>query len=321
MSIKIYTPEPKIQYISKISSLARILSVNSNDLLNISNNTQKFYKQGKLISKKNGEKRVTHDAKPNLKNIHEIIKNRLLKTVNYPFYLHGGIADPSIKRSCLSHAKTHINSHIIFQEDIANFFPNTDKNTIKKTWKYLFNFSDEIAEILSNLTTHENMLPQGWKTSGYLANLVFWEKEAQLVSNLEKKNLSYSRFIDDIVVSSPCRINNNNKNFIISSIYNMLYHYGYEPKRSKHKISTRKDPMSITGLNINPKFKSLTISKSERNEARLAVYNLEKNYNRIEKEDYIRLWNSASGIIARISLFHKKEAKTLREKINKVKLL
>ena len=60
----------------------------------IADNVDEFYKPGKVERKKNGEPRYTHDAQPILKQIHDRIKNRILKQAVYPYYMLGGISDP-----------------------------------------------------------------------------------------------------------------------------------------------------------------------------------------------------------------------------------
>lgn len=75
-------PQPSIPPIANITSLASLLSVNVTDLLYIADNINLFYKPGKILQKKNGEHRYTHDAKRTLKLIHQHIKNRILKKLS-----------------------------------------------------------------------------------------------------------------------------------------------------------------------------------------------------------------------------------------------
>lgn len=61
--------------IARIESLASILSISKEELLEISSNIETLWKPGKLLLKKSGEPRPTLDAKPPLKMLHEKIKN------------------------------------------------------------------------------------------------------------------------------------------------------------------------------------------------------------------------------------------------------
>ena len=266
-------PIINISPIAKVSSLASLLSTNESKLLYIAGNVDRFYRSGKVLKKGNGELRRTHDAEQPLKTIHEMIKRRILRKVDYPFYLQGGIADTKQPRSCRAHASNHSGKKLIITEDIKDFFPCTSEEIVKKIWQYCFRFSPEIANILTRLTTYQNQLPQGWKTSSYLANLVFWDTEPDLVSSLEQQGYSYSRYIDDITVSSGHYMNNKQKGDVISKIYGRLFSKGFAPKRSKHEILSQSQRMTVTGLGVNGK--KPTVSKHKRNRVRAGVFQLE----------------------------------------------
>lgn len=311
-------PKIKIPPFANTSSLASILSISEGELLHFVNNIGAFYKPGKLLQKKNGDPRLTHDAKPTLKQVHERIKNRILKQVDYPYYMLGGISDPENPRSCKAHASLHCSKKILISEDISNFYPNTSNETVKGIWKYCFHFSDEISEILAALTTYNNELPQGWKTSGYLANLALWNHEPILVKTLEDRGFTYSRFIDDITVSSPFFVGDEDKHFIISNIYGMLLPCGYTPKRTKHDISSRGAPMAVTSLNVNTK--KPTIPSRQRNNMRAMVYQLEKRHpTQGRNYSYYKDWISLYGKVNRVKSFHEREGCELQRRMRLIK--
>lgn len=311
-------PKIKIASISNTSSLASILSISEDELHYFTEHIDEFYKSGKLLKKKNGDPRPTHDAKPVLKQVHERIKNRILKKLDYPYYMLGGISDPENPRSCKTHALIHCDKKILISEDISNFYPNTSYEVVKRIWKQCFHFSNNISEILAKLTTYNGELPQGWKTSGYLANLALWNREPDLVKTLEEKGFSYSRFIDDITVSSPFFINDKEKHFIISKIYGMLLPCGYSPKRAKHDISSREQPMAVTSLNVNTK--KPTIPKSQRNNIRAMVFQIERQYaSQGRTRLYYKHWISLYGKVNRVKSFHKSEGEDLQRRMRLVK--
>lgn len=315
---KIRHPIANIQPMAKKSALASLLSVSENDLLRITDSIDLFHLPGKLLKKKSGEPRLTHDAKSELKKIHARINNRILKKVLFPYYLQGGIADKTNPRSCKEHAKIHAGTKIIICEDIANFYPCTLYKTVLKIWKQFFNFSNEVAEILTRLTTYEGVLPQGWKTSSYIANLAFWHCEPDLVKIIEEKGFSYSRFIDDITVSSELYISNSEKKFVVSAVYGMLFSNGYKPKRGKQEIVSREKPMTVTSLNVNSQ--KPTIPKSLRYKVRAMVYQLEKSFISIGNTiEYEKKWHSVNGNVCRVKSFHLKEGEKLQERMKKVK--
>lgn len=312
-------PVVNISPIAKVSSLASLLSTRESDLLYIAGNVDRFHRPGKELKKRNGEPRQTHDAKQPLKTVHDMIMNRILRKVDYPYYIQGGIAaDPGQSRGCRAHARIHSGKKLIITEDIKDFFPCASEEIVKKIWQHLFRFHPEIADILTRLTAYQGQLPQGWKTSSYLANLVFWDKEPVLVSSLEQQGYSYSRYMDDVTVSSRHYINDKQKVRVISKIYGMLFSKDFAPKRSKHEILSRSQRMTVTGLGVNGK--KPTVSKRERSRVRAGVFQLEKL--RIEERsdaDYGKRWERLSGLVGHISTCHPEEGRKLRVRLRKIK--
>jgi len=307
-----------ISQIANLDALASTLSIPTRELLSLSSSIDSLWLPGKKLRKANGDVRQTSDARLPLKIIHERIKNRLLKKVDYPYYLLGGIHDSLTPRDYARHSQIHAGKTILISEDIANFFPSTTAKTIRSAWQRVFNFHPEIAEILTKLTTHNDSLPQGWKTSTYLANLVFWDREPFLVERFEKRGLSYSRFMDDITVSSRSRLRNSEKEFVVSEIYTMLLSKGYSLKRSKHRIASCGHRMQVTGLNVNGCRPSMP--KEERKKIRSMVHTCEARYERDgTTEEYERLWNTTSGKVGTLTRFHKSLGGKLRERMRRIK--
>jgi hypothetical protein len=306
--------------IAKIESLASILSIGEDELLDISKNIDNLWKQGKLLYKKSGEPRPTLDAKTPLKDLHEKIKNRLLKQFPYPEYLLGGIEDKESPRDYKRHAEIHSGKCILINEDVKDFFPSSTADVVNGIWKNLFRCTPEVAALLTNITTLDGSLPQGWKTSGYLANLVFWDLEPDLVSRLAMSGFSYSRFMDDITVSSKTKIGKSSKTFIVSEIYRILFNKGYSPKRSKHEIVSNNNRMEVTGLTVNSH--QPTLLKAEQNRIRAMVHKCECNAKSDRSSsEYKELWSRTSGKIGMLARFQVRKGAELRKRLKAVKPL
>lgn len=318
MAVKNNQAYSKVSSIANIESLASLLSAAPSELTSISENIASLWKPGKTLIKQDGTPRHTHDARKPLKAIHENIKNRLLKQVSYPAYILGGISDTFTRRDYAEHAAIHANKAILITEDIKDFFPSTSSATVQNIWQRFFNFHPDVAILLTKLTTYQGLLPQGWKTSGYLANLALWDKEPEFVSQLQQRGLTYSRFMDDITVSSFHPINNKQKQAIVTSIYGMLGTRQYKPKRSKHKITSNNNCMEVTGLNVNSQ--SPSMPKKKRNNIRAQVYQCEQMFKNVGNSDLYRSrWNAASGHVGTMVRFNPGQAKTLRERLSAIK--
>ncbi|WP_052316651.1 reverse transcriptase family protein [Thioalkalivibrio nitratireducens] len=301
----------KVGPIAHVKALASILSTTPSELIALSENVPSLWKPGKVLRKKDGTPRPTHDARKALKVVHERIKNRLLRQVDYPGYLLGGISDKLTTRDYSRHAALHAKKKILISEDIQDFFPSTTAEVVQEIWQRLFNFHPDVAELLTRLTIYEGALPQGWKTSGYLANLALWRREPDFVARLHRQGLAYSRFMDDVTVSAPYPLSKTQLTNIISGIYGMLASGEFAPKRAKHKIATGRSRMEVTGLNVNAAKPSMP--KKRRDQIRAQVYQCEQGYKRDPRSpEYLTQWRNASGKVGTMKRFNPGEAKSLR---------
>ncbi|WP_419149760.1 reverse transcriptase domain-containing protein [Salmonella enterica] len=79
--------------------------------------------------------------------------------------------------------------------------------------------------------------PQGAPTSPCLSNLVCKNLDAEISFLCEKLQVRYSRYSDDITISSTnTSFSRHNAQHIIDSIYIILNKYGFNPNKYKTKI-------------------------------------------------------------------------------------
>lgn len=220
--------------IKSITSLARQLSISELELNYLADNASFLYSIAKDIVKPNGGGiRRTYNAKPRLKQILKRLRVRVLEHVNLPSYVSAGRKGASY----IDNAKTHLNSHSLLSEDVQKFFPSVSIAQVKRIFQYLYIMSPEVAELLSKLTTKDGYLPQGSPVSGSIANVVFFDKEPSLVKSLTDKNLKYTRYYDDIHISSPSSDISRDVGSIRSKVYGMLKSVGVEPHKSSDKCN------------------------------------------------------------------------------------
>lgn len=178
--------------IRDLDTLAEVLEVAPPKLERLARNADRMYRPVPK-KKKDGTVRMTWNAFRQLKAVHQLIKVRILAKATYPLYLHGGIRDRENPRDYARNAGIHAGQACVINEDIADFFPSTIPRQVRDIWEHFFRFSPDIAVCLTSLTTRRGELPQGAKTSNYLANLVFWRQEHELVLHLKALGWTYSR--------------------------------------------------------------------------------------------------------------------------------
>lgn len=304
--------------ISTSESLAKALGLNENSMLDISNRVPELHCPGPKQPKKDGTYRETHNAKELLKHVHRRIKLRLLKRVVYPSFLVGSLPnDHNLIRGTKGHIHPHLACSVVISEDVENFFPCIEASSVNSIWRHIFGFAPEVAHILTRLTTFDEVVPQGWIPSSYLANMALWREETSLVIWCQCRGIEYTRYVDDIVTSSAQPLSNEVTSELIQRIHAMLHRAGYKMKRSKHVLAREGQQKTIAGQHIN-RYKP-TLPKQTRAKVRAAVHQCE-NYarNGVNKDQMIKAVRSATGRINYLSDFHPNEAGKLRERLERI---
>lgn len=157
-------------------SLALLLGTSLVNLQNIAESASSSYRPVPQ-TKKDGSLRMTYDAYPALKRIQLQIVKKILRSVRFPRYLHGGIRDTRFPRDHVSNAALHTGATVLILDDIKDFYSSLDSQLVFAIWLRFFGFSPEVSELLTRLTTRKGVVPQGASTSSYLANLAFWDRE------------------------------------------------------------------------------------------------------------------------------------------------
>ena len=305
--------------IGSISSLARALDVDQKTLVDVARNSVRYWCPGETIIVPNKDPRKTNNARNPLKSIHGKIKTRILDHVEFPAYVMGGIAsDEFNKRDYVCHAEMHAGKSILVSEDIKSFYPSTTASTINDIWKGFFNFHPAVANMLTLLTTYKGALPQGWIPSTHLANLALWRHEPDMVQALGSLGFVYTRFVDDMTASSQEPVENEKKTEVVSTLIGLMKKCGFKPKRSKHSLALAGDCMKVVNLNVDRETPSMC--KSERNRTRSYMHKCE-TYSPTARnsQEYIQIWNKASGRVSNLKRLHPKEAELYRDRLSSIR--
>lgn len=299
----------KLRPIGSAQVLARVLGCDEALLIKLAANASKYYRVAHELKKEDGSIRIVFSVQNPLKIVQKRIKKRLLDKVFYPAYLQGGIRDLDNPRDYVRNAEIHAGSIALINEDISNFFPSISREVIFDIWMRCFNFPHVVAEILTSLTVKDGGLAQGASTSCHLANLSFWDFEPGLVAKLTAKGFRFTRFVDDITVSSINQMNAEVKGEIVSLIRRMASRKGLRLKARKHRIYASSERMLVNNLVVN---KKPSIQVEERSRIRAAVRECEMRAREgITNPEFRSLLNSVRGRVKHLERLHPKEAKSL----------
>lgn len=299
--------------IRTLESLSKALGLPKDHLVSVSLRANSLYRPGPPQVKPDGTVRETIDACDPLKPIQIRIKDNILSRVDYPEYLNGFVRG----RDYLRNAKMHAGSKYMVCMDIKNFFPSISSQVVMRVWKEFFHFGHDVSETLVGLTTLNGVVPQGGVTSPGISNLVFFKDEPLVVRKLKSLGFNYTRYVDDIVVSSGDLVSDQQKSAAISLVYGMLYRNGFRPKRSKHESFHSGQRMMVTKLVAN---KKPSLPAEERSRIRGAVHSLELMVVNPEMQSEAKAsLPSIAGRVSKLKRFHPAEGDALSKRVGIVR--
>jgi hypothetical protein len=304
--------------IGSLDSLARALNISVSKLLEVAENAQIFYIPNKPIIKPNGKTRQTYAVNEPLHSIQDNILEKIISGVEFPDFLQGSIRDLNFPRDYVRDANIHAGSASLLKLDISSFFSSTRMTLVYKIWKYFFNFPHAVAEVLTKLTVYKDFVPEGASTSPAIANMVFWDHEPKLEYELRQMGYLYTRYVDDISVSSNSKVEKKEFQDITTKIYGMFIGAGLKPNRKKRDVQAKNGKMTVHKLNVNSG--KPTLSKIERSKIRAAVKEFETlAQSATSWEEIEERYNKVNGRVNLMKRLHPNEAQKYIEKIKAVK--
>jgi hypothetical protein len=102
-------------------------------------------------------------------------------------------------KSTADHAWAHAGAEVLVTADVQDFFPTTHEWRIEEWWHA--RVEDDLARLLTRLTTYRGGLPQGAPTSPGLSNFVNRDLDDVLARRADAAGARYTRYCDDLAFS------------------------------------------------------------------------------------------------------------------------
>lgn len=307
------------QPIGSLATLAKTLGLPPKLLSDLSRKADVSYTPFNIITK-GGKSRDVFEPKYELKRLQKRINSRLFESVEYPFYLQGGIKDDAKPRDYIENSRIHSGSQFLISLDIRDFYGNIQLESVRSVFKHFFKFPDDVSETLVKLVTREGRVPQGACTSSYVANLIFHNSEYSYVKKLRDKGFSYSRLLDDVTISCNRLIPQEEATEIIKYVSGLFREHGLRLRTNKTKLERSDDlkaSYAVTGVWVGhgvPK-----IRRAERDMIRHSVYICERECVKDRYSDnYHDLWNKVSGQVAKLTRLNHVQAPALRDRMRDI---
>lgn len=206
------------------------------------------------INKKDGGLRLIESPVTQLCYIQKTLKKQLDRLYLPKISTHGYVP----KRSVYTNANPHANKNVVLNIDIKDFFPSIHFGRVMGMFqKEPFNFNKTIAVALTKLVCYNGKLPQGAPTSPIISNLIARALDNDLIKLSSKYKLLYTRYCDDITISSKAPILPasiwNEKETLGEELLNVFAKNNFAINYSKVRISYKSSRQMVTGLVVNLK--------------------------------------------------------------------
>ena len=251
------------------------------DIDNIKEHYSEFF-----IPKKSGGLRKIDAPDDDLKLILKLVKEYLEKTLmilpheSAHAYVHS--------RSTLTSLKVHQanESKWFLKLDLKDFFPSHTKEYIMKTISNIYPIGfllkdpeyKKLFERAIDLALLDNALPQGTPLSPTLTNLLMVSIDYQIMHALYKryKNVVYTRYADDMLISSKYKFNPKETEKLIKDILRNN-ECPFQIKSEKTRFGSSAGQNWNLGVMLN-KDNNLTIGHRQNQKFRAMLFNIFKDH-------------------------------------------
>ncbi|HAS6105916.1 TPA: RNA-directed DNA polymerase [Vibrio vulnificus] len=253
------------------------------------------------------KKKKIYSPSDKLKKIHRFINSSILEHADF----NREVVYSYLKGSSVRDAvELHSQSQYFFKTDIHNFFGIITTRNIKKSLEEQFSNVpisdiDMYKEFLFKLMVIDDVLPVGFSTSPLLSNICLFEFDNHLQAYCSSNNFKYTRYSDDIVISSNKSFDIEEMSENIQALLSKHVNEGAKLNKSKTKVHSKGERINILGYNILPN-DEITISSKDKKETEILLHfylnDLDKFDDYVTKNIINRFRNSDKKSIRDIGL-------------------
>jgi len=148
-------------------------------------------------------------------------------------------------RSFIDNARVHQGSRHVLNVDVKEFFPSINRLTVTSVFEKL-GYAANVATFLTEICTLDGRLPQGAPTSPKISNFVLSDVDVWLHEMAQELGCTYTRYADDITLSSQSRI----PAYVVEEIDKALARMGLSLNETKTRFMGANQRKEVTGLTL-----------------------------------------------------------------------
>ena len=222
---------------------------------------------------------------PRLKYVQSEILIRILQQVKVHEAAHGFVSEKSI----VSNALPHLQSEVVINMDLKDFFPTITYDRVKGVFRSL-GYSQQVATILALICSEqtvesveldgetwfvadgERRLPQGAPTSPMITNILCRHLDKRLAGLANKLGFRYTRYADDLTFSAHRVGNLRSVEAILRKLLKEIKSPSLKINEDKTVLATTKFKRMVTGLILTNE-KTVSIGHERKRKIRAAIHN------------------------------------------------
>lgn len=209
------------------------------------------------VLRRDGTRRLIQSPSPKLKAIQDKLARLLSRAYDPPRNVHGFVPGRNVQTNALEHSGRR---HIL-NIDIRDFFGSITRVRLADRLSHNpYRLPEDICNVLLPLVTHHGVLPQGAPTSPVLSNIYCEQLDARLAAECRRNSAFYSRYADDITISSnepifptaiAVRYGRGIGDVVVSpTLSALLRSFGFELNHQKTRLQSSPQRQEVTGVTV-----------------------------------------------------------------------
>jgi hypothetical protein len=245
------------------------------------------------IPKRKGGYREICAPNEELKKIQQKLLRICTQTMRYLPHnaVHGFTAHRNCKTALEAHAKS--GARWFLKMDIKDFFPNTTIENVTLALAHVYPFCtlpNATISLMASLCTMNGVVPQGAPTSPMITNIVMTPVDVAITEMCKQAGLTYTRYADDILISSP---NHFDWGCTVFSVNGILRLHGYSINPEKTRYGNFNGRNWNLGLMYNNQGK-ITVGHAKKKLVKNMVHNYLTREAERTPENYMKLLGTVS---------------------------
>jgi hypothetical protein len=184
------------------------------------------------------KKRPIDNPCKELKAIQRKIVAALLGGTSVPEFLHGSVKG----RTIVTNMAAHHGAEVLVKMDIKNYFGNVTEDLVYRVWHRELKCSEEVAKLLTQLTTFKGYLPQGAPTSSALANIYLSSAFSPILRQSKELGVIPGAYVDDVQFSGQ------HARLMMEPVRRRLARDGFSFPNKKREVLGRFEPKIVAGI-------------------------------------------------------------------------